>query len=217
MADLKISQLPSVTTLDPADVFPVVDAGLTKQVSVVNLNNSLPITTFVQSASSLWGGGLVAAQYAFAGPYIPGPGNDNLTNNADNFPRWNTQVFNTDPTNFELVNSNTTLSRVHIKTSGYYLIISQPQYFDLYNNMQMTVKLFSSASSTGGMSYVARLASQWYVGANIPPGQTIDSTTLFFVSSPAFYTVSLNPTLNSPYPSDSGSSPSRFTLIKITA
>jgi len=57
MADLKITQLPSVTTLDPADVFPVVDAGLTKQVSVVNLNNSLPITTFVRSTSSLWGGG----------------------------------------------------------------------------------------------------------------------------------------------------------------
>jgi hypothetical protein len=217
MADLKISQLPSVTTLDPNDVFPVVDAGLTKQVSVTNLNGSLPITTFVRGASALWGGGLIASQYAFSGPYIPGVGNDNLTNNADNFPRWNTEVFNTDPNTFELFNSNTTLSRVLIKSPGYYLIVSQPQYFDLYNNMQMTVKLFSSASSSGGMAYVLRLASRWYVGVLIPPGQTIDSTAIFYVSAPTFYTVSLNPTLNTPYPSDSGSSPSRFTLIKLLA
>jgi hypothetical protein len=219
MADLKISQLPSVTTLDTADVFPVVDAGLTKQVSVQNLNNSLPITTFVQGASALWGGGLFAAQFLFAGPYTPGTGagQDNLINNSDNFPRWNTTAFNTSLANFELINSNTTLSRVHIKTSGYYYIAASPHYFDLYNNMRLTVKLFTSSTPTGGMSYVTQLASRWHVGTALPPGQTVDGSTVFLVPTPGYYTVALFPTANSPYPSESGSAPSRFTLIKLIA
>lgn len=217
MADLKISQLPSVTVLDNADVFPVVDAGLTKQVSVTNLSNSLPITTFVRGASAGWGGGLLAAQYSFTGPYVPGPGNDNLTNNTDNFPRWNTQVFNTSPATFELFNAGTITARVFIKAAGYYMIVSQPQYFDLYNNMQMTVKLFTSATVSGSMSYVARLAARWYVGAANPPGQTIDSTSVFLVSTPGYYTVALDPTLNTPYPSEQGGLQSRFTLIKLIA
>ena len=217
MADLKISQLPSVTTLDPTDVLPVVDAGLTKQVTVRNLNNSLPVTTFVAGASSLWGAGVVAAQYSFVGPYTAGVGNDNLTNNTDNFPRWNTEVYNTDPGTFQLFGANTTLARVFIKSSGYYEIISSPHYYDLYNSMRFTVKLFSSASSGGGMSYVTQLANRWYVGATIPPGQTVDSATVFYVSSPAYYTVALYPTGTTPFPATENSTPSRFTLKKLIA
>jgi hypothetical protein len=217
MADLKISQLPEATSLLVGDIFPIVNDSLTKKVSVANLSNSLPITTFVRGASAGWGGGLIAAQYAFSGPYIPGVLNDNLTNNTDNFPRWNTQVFNTDSNTFELVNSNTTLSRVFIKAPGYYQIISQPHYFDLYGNMQITVKLFNSVTSSGGMAYVLRLASRWFVGTLIPPSQTIDSSAVFFVPVPGYYTVSLNPSLNTPYPSSDGALPSRFTLIKLLA
>lgn len=213
MADLKITQLPQATTLATGDVFPVVNSGLTRQVSVQALNNSLPLTTFVRGASGNWGGGLVAAQYAFSGPYIPIT--DNLTNNTDNFPRWNTEVFNTDPGTYEFVNSGTTLARVFIKSQGYYLIISQPHYFDLYNNMSFTVKLFSSASSGGGMSYVTALSNRWFVGTTLPPGQIIEGSALFNVSSPSYYTVALFPTANTPYPSSSVNTPSRFTLIKV--
>ena len=217
MADLKISQLPSVTLLDTSDVLPVVDAGLTKQVTVQNLSRSLPLHTFVQGASSLWGSGIVAAQYAFIGPYVPGPTNDNLVNNTDNFPRWNSEVYNTDPGTFEFFGSGTTLSRVYIKSAGYYEIVSQPHYFDLYNNMRMTVKLFSSSSVGGGMAYVTQLANRWFVGVSNPPAQTLDSTTVFYVASPTYYTVALFPTLNNPYPAESNSTPSRFTLKKLIA
>jgi len=218
MADLKISQLPAAgTNIFTSDVLPVVNGGVTKQISVQNLSTSLPITTFVQGASAGWGGGLLAAQYSFTGPYIPGIGQDNLTNNTDNVPRWNTQVFNTSPATFELFNAGTTNARVHIKAAGYYMIISQPQYFDLYNNMQMTVKLFTSATSSGSMSYVTRLATRWYVGTANPPGQTIDSTSIFLATAPGYYTVALEPTLNSPYPSEQGGLQSRFTLIKLIA
>lgn len=220
MADLKISQLPSVTVLDPTDVLPIVDAGLTKQVTVGNLSNNLPITTFVRSASALWGTGggagvLATAQYAFNAPYTPGPGNDNLTNNADNFPRWNTENYNTSPSTFELINSNTTTARVFIKAAGYYFISANIQYFDLYNNMQFTVNLFNSASPTGAMAFVTRLSSRWYVGTVVPPSQTQDSSTIFYAASPGYYTVSLFPTANSPYPSGSGTTPPRFTLLRI--
>lgn len=217
MADLKISQLPEITTLTTSDIFPVVNSGLTQKVTVQNVNDSLPLTTFVQGASAGWEDGLLAAQYSFTGPYVPGAGQDSLTNNADNFPRWNTQVFNTSPATFELFNAGTTTARVHIKAAGYYMIVSQPQYFDLYNNMQITVKLFTSATSSGSMSYVTRLATRWYVGTANPPGQTIDSTSIFLVSAPGYYTVALEPTLNSPYPSEQGGLQSRFTLIKLIA
>ena len=83
--------------------------------------------------------------------------------------------------------------------------------------MQMTVKLFSSTSVSGTMTYVTRLASRWYVGAANPPGQTIDSTSVFFAATPGYYTVALEPTLNSPYPSEQGNLQSRFTLIKLIA
>lgn len=215
MADLKISQLPEATSLTTSDILPAVNGGLTKRVSVANLNNSLPLTTFVQGASGLWGSGIITSQYAFAGPYTPGT--DNLTNNSDNFPRWNTEVYNTDPGTFEFFGTGTTLSRVYIKSAGYYEIIASPHYYDLYNNMRLTVKLFSSASVGGGMSYVTQLANRWFVGAVVPPGQTVDSATVFYVTSPTYYTVALFPTANSPYPAAENSTPSRFTLKKIIA
>ena len=220
MADLKISQLPSVTVLDPTDLLPVVDAGLTKRVTIRNLSDSLPITTFVQGASAFWGsgggsGGTAAAQYLFSPPYTPGPGNDNLTNNTDNFPRWNTQVYNTSPSTFELINSNTTSARIFLKSAGYYLLIANIHYFDLYNNMQFTASLFNSAASTGAMAFITRLSSKWYVGAAVPPGQSQDSSTIFYAASPGYYTVSLNPTLNTPYPASNGNTPSRITFFRL--
>lgn len=219
MADLKISQLPEVTSLITSDILPAVNEGLTKKVSVQNLNKSLPITTFVQGASSLWGSGIIAAQYAFVGPYNPGagPGLDNLINNADNFVRWNSEIYNTDPNTFEFFNPGTSLARVHIKSSGYYEINSSPHYFDLYNNMRFTVFLYSSSTVSGGMNRVTQIANRWYVGVSVPPGQTVDSTHVFYVSIPAYYTVGMLPTANSPYPSSDNNTPSRFTLKKIIA
>lgn len=220
MADLKISQLPETTSLIASDIVPVVNGGLTKRISFQNLNNTLPITTFVQNASSFWGaggsgGGLATAQYAFTGPYIGGAGNDNLTNNTDNYPRWNTEVYNTSTSTFELLNPGTIQSRVFIKAPGYYQISANVKYFDLYNNMTFHVSLFNSATPTGAMAFVTRLSSRWYVGATLPGSQTQDSTTIFFVAAPGYYTVSVFPTANSPFPADNGSTPSRFTLLRL--
>jgi len=219
MADLKISQLPSVATLDPTDVFPVVDAGLTKQVSVTNLNNSLPITTFVQLASSGWGAGapgasIVAAQYSFEPPYVGVT--DNLVNNTDNFIRWNTEQFNTRLATFEFFGSGTTGSRVFIKETGYYLITSQICYFDLYNNMRFTVKLFRAPGvAPSPPVFVQNLASRWFVGTLLPPGITVDSATVIRVTTPGYYTIVLFPTANSPFPSVVDTGASRFTFVKI--
>jgi len=219
MADLKISQLPSVTTLDPTDVLPVVDGGLTKQVSVTNLSNSLPITTFVQNASSGWGAGapgasIVAAQYIFEPPYVGIT--DNLVNNTDNFLRWNSQAFNTSNSTFEFFGSGTTGARVHIKQTGYYIVISQINYFDLYNGMRLTAKLFRAEGvSPAPMTIVNQLGTQIYPSAVLPPGQTLDCSTLIRVASPGYYTVGLHPTANSPFPSSSDNGASKFTLIKI--
>lgn len=219
MADLKISQLPSVAILDSTDVLPVVDAGLTKQVSVANLNNSLPITTFVQNASSGWGAGapgasVVAAQYVFEPPYVGTT--DNLVNNTDNFVRWNSEAFNTSSSTFEFFGSGTTGARVFVKQTGYYLVISQINYFDLYNGMRLTVKLFRAAGvSPASMLIVNQLGTQVYPSAVLPSGQTLDSSTLIRVTSPGYYTVGLFPTANSPFPSSTDSGASKFTLIKI--
>lgn len=54
MADLKISQLPEVTAPIQGDVLPIVNSSATKKVTLSNLSNSLPIHTFLQSASGFW-------------------------------------------------------------------------------------------------------------------------------------------------------------------
>jgi len=213
MADLKISQLPEATTLGVTDILPAVNSGITRKINLQNLSNALPLTTFVKNASGSWGGGVSIAGYSFAGPYIPIT--DNLFNSTDNYPRWNTELFNTDANTYEFFNAGSTLSRVFIKTAGYYEITTAIHYYDLFNNMRMTVKLFNGTTSTGPMTQLTQIANRYFIGAVNPPGQTIDSTLIFFNSSPTYYTVGLFPTANSPYPSSENSTPSRFFLKKI--
>lgn len=220
MADLKISQLPEVIVPDISDILPIVDAGLTKRVSINNLSNNLPITTFVRGASSGWGSGapgasVAVAQYSFEPPYTGIT--DNLVNNTDNFPRWNTQIINTRPDTFEFFGSGTTGARVFIKEAGYYLIVSQIHYFDLWNNNRFSVNLFRAAGvSPAPMVRVFNLANRTFPSTTPnPPGQTVDSSSLFVATIPGYYTVGVFPTLNSPFPASTDTGASRMTFIKV--
>lgn len=51
MADIKISELPVVTTVGGTDIFPVVTGGITSQLSIKDLANSIPQVTSSLSAS----------------------------------------------------------------------------------------------------------------------------------------------------------------------
>jgi len=141
----------------------------------------------------------------------------NLTNGVENYLPFDTEIFNNDSAVYELINSGSggsTGARIHIKQSGYYEITSQMHFYDLYNNNDVTVSLNSAATSSGAMSQVTLINDCKF--AELTADQQLNGTVVFNVASPGYYTVSVNPSANSPYPSFTGSAPPRFWLKKLS-
>jgi len=136
----------------------------------------------------------------------------NLTNGIDNNIPWDTEVFNTDTSVFELINSGTTNAVVHIKQSGNYEIISQLHFFDLFGNMDFLVKI-KSGPTTGSLSTVTLLNDSKF--AELSADQLINGTTIIRVNTPGYYTLAVNPSANAPFPSNSDSTPTKVFIKKI--
>jgi len=150
-----------------------------------------------------------------------GPAYVNLTNGSDNYIPFNTQIFNTNTNVFELVNSGSqagTLgdqgARIHFKQTGIYEIISQVHLFDLFNNVDVVVKVSSAATSGGAMSAITLLND--FKFAELTADQLMNGTILLNVTSAAYYTICVNPSANSPFPSDGNSTPTRIFVKKIS-
>jgi hypothetical protein len=52
--------------------------------------------------------------------------------------------------------------------------------------------------------------------AELSTDQQLNGTVIFNVASPGYYTVSVNPSANTPFPSNTGSAPPRFWLKKLS-
>ena len=145
----------------------------------------------------------------------------NLTNGSDNYIPFNTTIFNTNTNVFELVNSGSvsgtlgdTGARLHIKVPGVYQISGQMHFFDLFGNIDFLVKISSSSTSGGVMSPITLLHD--YKSAELTNDQLMNGTVFLDVTTAGYYTICVNPSANSPFPSATDNTPTRFFIQKIS-
>jgi len=208
MANVKISQLPSYT-------------GNTQNTWLV-INDSGETTSYKVQKQYLF----ATAGFSWVNPGTGGayPTSDqygNLTNGSDNYMPFNTTIFNNNTDIFELVNSGSvsgtlgnTGARIYIKEPGIYQISCQVHLFDIFNNVDILVKLSSSSTSAGTMSLVTLLHD--YKSVESSADQLMNGTLLFNVTSPTYYTICVNPSANTPFPSATDNTPTRIFLQKIS-
>lgn len=194
MADILISNLPLFT-------------GETTG-SYLVMNNSAETITYKVTRETFMD--TAVACYSWTTNYA------NLTNGAENYPRWDTEVFNSSANIFELVNSTVagnTGARIFFKESGYYEITSQVHLFDLFNNMDLTVKINTASGPSTAMSVESLINDTKF--AEITADQLINGTICTYITGPTYFTISINPSANSPFPSNANSTPTRIFVKKL--
>jgi hypothetical protein len=194
MADILISNLPLYTGDTNGSYLVMNDSGETTTYKVTK-------QTFIDTA---------VASYSWTTNY------DNLTNGAENYARWDTEVFNSNPNIFELVNSaaaGNTGARIFLKEPGYYELISQVHLYDAFGNQDLLVKYNTSTTSGGAMTPVTLLSDDKFVETT--GDRLLNGTICFFISTPTYITLSINPSANSPFPSSDNSTPTRIFVKKL--
>ncbi len=208
MANVKISQLPNYT-------------GNTQNTWLV-INDSGETTSYkVQKQYLFAAAGFSWVDTGSGSIYPASDRYGNLTNSSDNYMPFNTTIFNNNTDIFELVNSGSvsgtlgdTGARIYIKQPGIYQISCQVHLFDLFNNVDILVKLSSASTSAGTMNAVTLLHD--YKSVELSADQLMNGTILFDVTTPGYYTICVNPSANSPFPSATNSTPTRIFLQKIS-
>ena len=194
MADILISNLPLFTGQTTGSYLVMNDSGETTTYKVTR-------ETFMDTG---------VASYSWTKNYA------NLTNGAENYPRWDTEVFNSSPNIFELVNSTVagnTGARIYLKESGYYELTSQVHLYDAFGNVDVLVKYNTATTSGGAMTPVTLLSDEKFV--ELTQDRLINGTICFFISTPTYITISINPSANSPFPSLDNSTPTRIFIKKL--
>ena len=194
MADILISNLPLYTGQTTGSYLVMNDSGETTTYKVTR-------ETFMDTA---------VACYSWTTNYT------NLTNATENYPRWDTEVFNSSPNIFELINSTVagnTGARIYFKESGYYEITSQVHLFDAFGNADFLVKYNSATGSSTAMSVVTLLSDEKF--AETTGDRLINGTICINITTPTYITISINPSANSPFPSDTNSTPTRIFVKKL--
>lgn len=151
---------------------------------------------------------------SFPGTYF------NLLNNTENFIPWNSQLFNSDPSTLELINIGQTgssngsnCSRISIKQDGYYEIKLGLHLLDMRNNVSVLTELWTTNSPSASMNFYKLLADQKFSESN--DDRLIYGSDIFYFTSGTYVAISVEPSGESPYPSDLGFTPSYLTITKI--
>ena len=122
-------------------------------------------------------------------------------------------IFNNDTSIFDRDNN-----RINIKTAGRYLITVFYKTYDAHSNCVFLIKLASSSTNNGALSFVTLLGREVLNGqsgtASAEKGWS--STAIIDVASAGFYAIQLNPNSNSPYPSNSDSTSPRVYITRLS-
>jgi len=194
MADILISNLPLYTGQTNGSYLVMNDSGETTTYKVTR-------ETFMDVA---------VASYSWTTNY------GNLVNGSENYPRWDTEVFNSSPNIFELVNSTgagNTGARIYFKEAGYYEITSQVHLFDAFNNMDLTINVNTASGPSTAMTPITLLNDEKF--AELTNDRLMNGTICTYITTPTYFTISINPSANSPYPSDANSTPTRIFVKKL--
>lgn len=171
-----------------------------------SINGNLTATKFAGNAAELK---VPVARYDWTGNYF------NLSNSTDNIVRFTNEIFNSDSSVYQLVNSNSDTARVGIRDTGYFEFTSQVHTYDLYSNVDVLVKLMSASTSNGAMSLVSLFNDNRF--SETSDDQLLNGTIIVKVESTGYYGVAINPSANSPYPSSANSTPTRLFIKKVSA
>lgn len=200
MPNVKISALPLFT-------------GNTQNAEIV-MNDSTGTTTYRVKKENFT---TPSAAYSWVNG---SPAYANLTNASDNYIPFNTEIFNTNTNVFELINSGSqagTLgdqgARIYFKQAGIYEISCQVHLFDLAGNVDILVKVSTAATASGAMSPVTLLHDAKF--SELSADQLLNGT-LMLNAAAGYYTICVNPSANSPFPSDGNSTPTRIFVKKVS-
>jgi hypothetical protein len=83
----------------------------------------------------------------------------------------------------------------------------------LKDNVTILVKASSSSTLSGAMSPITLLHD--YKSVETTDDQLMNGTILLEVTTAGYYTICVNPSANSPFPSDANSTPTRIFIKKI--
>ena len=197
----------------------------------VTLSNSLMVggtTTIDQTsvtATFLNGSGVAISEMptvcyewedAVSAPYF------NLSNGANNFIPWNNTRENYPASTeyYELFNSGTSTggdcARVQIKTAGLYLFQVGIHLYDLFSNVDVLVKLMQSANQTGFFpSPVTQGLMCDMKFAEVTADQMLVGSKILNVTANNYFTIAVEPSANSPYPSDANDGRTYFQITKL--
>jgi hypothetical protein len=189
MADLKISQLPDTTTANVADVFPFTQFGITKKINFGNLNNALPLYTFVRSNSASWlggGGGIVdSAEFQING----NTGLFNTLNGVEYIVPWNFVGYQTDSSAIE---ADDILNNMVIKRTGFYIMSCRYSSYDLndpnvdYLRIRLRGNPLNPITTISGGSLIETI-DEGFIRTNENGRCTAKGTTILYISQVPYY------------------------------
>ena len=187
MADLRISQLPEITTATSSDIFPFTQFGITKKISFRNLNNALPLYTFVRTNSAGWvgGGGGAASEFQING----NTGLFNTINGVEYIVPWN---FVGEQTNSSIIEANNTLNNMIIKETGLYVISCRYSSYDLndqnvdYLRIRLRGNQSTSITTTTGGSLIETL-DEGFVNTNENGKASVKGSTILYINQVPYY------------------------------
>lgn len=190
MADLRISQLPDTTTANVADVFPFTQFGITKRINFGNLNNALPLFTFVRNNSANWssgggGGTLPAAEFQING----NTGLFNTINSVEYIVPWNLVGYQT---NSSVIEADDVLNNMVIKQTGFYVMSCRYSSYDLNDpNIDfLRIRLRGNplvpiTTTTGGT--LIETIDEGFIRTNENGRCTAKGTTILYISQVPYY------------------------------
>lgn len=137
----------------------------------------------------------------------------NLNNNQDNVMRFDTQEINTDPDTFEIKNIGTNTCRIHIKRPGIYRFVTEVHLYDLYNDVDIVIKVRRASVVDGAMLNIRAVTDARFNESSAD--QILGGHTVIEENVEGFYDVTVNPSSNQPYPSSRFDAPTRLIIEKI--
>ncbi|MDA0942412.1 MAG: hypothetical protein O2849_06345, partial [Proteobacteria bacterium] len=140
----------------------------------------------------------------------------NLSNSTENYIPWDTTVFNSNSSVYQLTNSGSTgtdCARILINETGYYELKALVFLYDMYSNVDVTVSVAKSTGSTGAMSLIELIFDGKF--SESTSDRTLNSSTILSLSAGEYISISVNPSANGPYPASSSIGKTTLTLTKL--
>jgi hypothetical protein len=136
----------------------------------------------------------------------------NLNNNFPNYIPWDTDI-NNDPNNtvfeFRIVGI---YHKIQVKRSGWYLCLATIHLYDMYADMDLRASIQVDQFITSPTTELGIIDEKFVEGQE---DRTMHAKRLIYVPENWYITYWVNPSANSPYPSNTNNCPTSLTVFQI--